>query len=737
MKTLPKVMLSLAAALIIAFGALAVWAAVISGGVALDESKLINARSDVEIYDGNNELVKEVSIVTRGAGAKIESVPLSVKNAFVAIEDKRFYKHGGIDFKRVISATLKNMKSGSFKEGASTITQQLIKNTHLTGEKTIKRKLQEMRLSRQVEKKYGKDEILEMYLNTIYFGHSCFGIADAAYFYFGKSVDELTLSEGATLAGLVKAPNSYSPFKNKEKCLGRRNLVLKQMQALGYITEDELKLALAEPLPEKENATSGSTYLEEAVAEAESILGKDGFYGGVKIYTYLDGATQEKLENLSDESDSDKAFIIEDNARRGITAFYSSAGNIKRLPGSVIKPLLVYAPALEEGLISPATLINDEPINYGGYSPKNFGGKYGGYISARKALAESVNVPAVKVLNSVGIKRACGYTKKMGLETEEKDMSLALALGGMSEGYTLRQLCSAYSTFARRGEYEHSAFIRKIEDMNGKTLYERKEDATRVFSEETTALINDMLRTAVKEGTAKKLSACPYEICAKTGTCESGGKNTDAYAISYTSRYSVGVWLGNASNEEITTTGGGLPCMINGIICEYLYKNSPPDDLEKCKNVVSVSLDKEEYVKNHNLVLADDNAPTKEKITEIFAKNNIPHVKSERFSSPAFTEEPNIEYKDNTVYIVLCQREYNTYCIKRVDELGREETYYTAGSFTDTAIEENKIYTYTVTPILNKKAGKPLTLPSVYTKNTAEENLDGDEKILNRDWWNE
>jgi len=738
MKILYKVLIVLAATILFIFGAATISYAVISGGVSLDKQKLTCVNSEVEIYDGEGELIKEVSLTNSGEGVKIEKLSPDTKNAFIAAEDKRFYKHDGIDLKRMLAATLKNIQSGKFKEGASTITQQLIKNTHLSGEKTIKRKLQEIKLSGQLEREYGKDEILEMYLNTIYFGHRCFGLANAAYFYFGKSAEELNLAECATLAALVKSPNNYSPFKNSDNCLRRRNFVLKQMLSEKYISNAEYEHALEEPLPKEESYSPYSSYVNEAIAEAENIIGKDSFYGGVKIYTYLDKGAQEFLEKADDKSNSDKSYIIEDNLSRGITAFYSTVGSsIKRLPGSVIKPLLVYAPAIEEGLISPATPINDEPINYGGYSPKNFGNKYGGYMSARKALSESVNVPAVKILNSVGLKKACSYTKKMGLETEEKDMSLALALGGMSKGYSLKQLTAAYSTFSREGYYGSASFIKKIEGKNGIEKYARKDVEQKVFSEETTALINDMLITAVKEGTAKKLKDFPFQLCAKTGTCDSSGKNTDAYTISYSSKNTVGVWLGNASNKEILTTGGGLPCMINGIICEYLYKYSQPSDFKKCQSIVEISLDKEEYIKNHNLILADDNSPAKEKLSEVFALKSAPHAKSDRFSSPSFAVEPTIEYKNGTVYIVLCQREYTAYCIKRVDELGNEDTFYSSSTFADNSLKKNKTYTYTVVPYLNKKAGKGITLPSISTKIAADEKARGDENILNRDWWNE
>jgi len=737
MKTFIKIIISAALAFAILISAAAITAVILSGGVSLDESKLLNASCGVEIYDDEGNLIKEVSLFTGGASAKIENIPEKTKNAFIAVEDKRFYSHGGLDYKRVLSAAYKNIKNRAFKEGASTITQQLIKNTHLSGEKTISRKLKEMRLSLAAEKRYSKDEILEMYLNSIYFGHSCFGIAEASRFYFDKDVSDLTVSESAVLSGIIKSPNNYSPLKNKEKCLSRRNFVLEEMFRQGYISENELAKAKEEELPAKSYEEECSSYAAEALSEAEALIGKSAFYGGIKIYTYLDRNLQSRVEALSECSDSDKTYMVGDNSTHGINAFYTTAtASLKRLPGSVIKPILVYAPAIEEGLISPATPINDEPINYGGYSPKNFGGKYLGYVSARKALAESVNIPAVKILNEVGIKKACSYAEKAGLNIGEEDMSLALALGGMSRGFTLNELAAAYSAFANGGMYEKFAFVKKVEKQNGQTIYKREINEKRAFSEESSALISDMLLTAVKEGTAKKLNGF-NNLCAKTGTCESGGKNTDAYTLSYTLDKTIGVWLGNADNGEIFTTGGGIPCAINGKICDYLYKNSSPKPLKKCGNVVLASLDKEEYDKNHSLVLADDNAPKKETVTEVFSKSFLPRVKSDRFSHPSFLETPTIEYKDNTVYIVLRQREYGTYCINRVDEAGNKRSYIVDSTFKDEGIESGKIYTYTVTPYLNKLSGKAIILPSVSTKEAADNVPRGEDPILNRDWWNE
>ncbi|HBW04966.1 MAG TPA: hypothetical protein DEF02_00005, partial [Clostridiales bacterium] len=363
----------------VAIGGFAIWANTQKPNVDL----LPTASATPVFFDSSgNELpyTEENYIAT-------EDIPDNLKNAFVALEDKRFYSHGGVDYIRLARAAWNNFRAHSFKEGASTISQQLIKNTHLSQEKTIKRKLLELKLTSELEARYTKDEILEKYLNSIYFGHSCFGVKSAAEFYFSKSPEDLSLADGALLAGIVKSPNNYSPFKNPAKCLSRRALVLEAMQKNGHISEAEKLEAENAPLPVQNAVSSAdSSYLARCYDELERLADENSLRlnGEIRIFTYLDPSLQKTLSDTcalrENDERSDIISAALDLASGGFVAYYSTCGDIARSPASLFKPLCAYAPAFEEGLLSPATPIDDSPVSFGGYSPKNYGGTYGGYL---------------------------------------------------------------------------------------------------------------------------------------------------------------------------------------------------------------------------------------------------------------------------------------------------------------------------------------------------------------------
>ncbi len=717
----------------------------VTKGVSLQEEKLLLNDKSVYVYDNNAQKVENVGVIFQKQTALNSELPAHLKQAFIDVEDKRFYFHKGFDLKRMAKATLNNVKSHSYKEGASTISQQLIKNTHLTQEKTLKRKLKEWKLTRQLEKRYTKDQIIETYLNNIYFGHSCFGIRSASEFYFGKSPNELSLADSAILAGLIKSPNNYSPFKNPQNCQKRKESVLNCMLKNQSISEEEKRIALQTPLPTQRQTTSNKGYLhfvfDELTALAES---QDFPVGGkIEIYTYLDQALQSNLEDiLSSYSDSDKSAMVLDNSTHGFKACVSTIGNTERLPGSIIKPLLVYAPAMEENILSPATPILDDKVNYSGYTPENYDGKYHGYVSARECVEKSLNVPAVKVLSSLGVKKGAQYLQKLNLPVQEEDLSLALALGGMKKGYTLKSLIEGYSVFPNYGEFQTGGFISKIK-LNGVTVYEKQEKKTRVFSSETSYLMTDILKSTAKQGTAKKLRNFPFDISAKTGTVGTKNGNTDAYALSYTAKDSVGVWIGNHDNRKIQSTGGGIPCNLLARINEYLYEGYQRENLsippfEKPSNIATVQLDKTSYYDTHIMRIADDNAPIHYKITELFKKDNIPTSVDTSFTKPTIPM-PTISFKGGIVSITLdkCTPDFYEYKIEKYNYVTRN-TYATHSTFSydkktktfkDFGIEPNTQYVYTITPVYKNTQGNTLVLPivSTYSTNTQKENID--------DWW--
>ena len=685
----------------------------VTAGVRLQPEKLNDNVKNVSVYDARGQ---EVNLPTLKKCASFQSLPDYVPGAFVAVEDKRFYTHHGFDYRRIGKAVLKNISSLSFREGASTISQQLIKNTHLSVEKTVKRKLKEMKLTRALEKKYSKEEILSLYLNSIYFGHSAFGIEEAASFYFAKTAQALTPAESATLAALVQSPNRYSPFRDSEKCLKRRNFVLSLMRDQGYITGEQYARAVEEPLPlsPNEEAGSGGSYLALVFEEFANLFpAEKPDNTSLKIYTFYEPALQKTMEGY--EAETDYSACIIDNLSHGVKAYHSSAGRIKRLPASLMKPLLVYAPAIEENLICPATPVLDEKTDFNGYCPKNFTDTYEGYVSARYALSHSVNVPAVKILNALGLDKGTQYLKRMGLGVSEEDKSLALALGGMSEGYELPDLAAAYSLFPATGNYSPARAISKITSSSGKTLYEFKPTLTRVFSEDTACLVNDMLKTAVQEGTAKKLRSLDFEIAAKTGTGANDKGNIDAYTISYTSEDTVAVWMGMRDNSPIQTTGGALPASLALTLNRTLYSHRKPANFLTSENVVKVAFDKEEYESNHRILTADPSAPPITTLTELFRASFVPNEASTRFTCPTI-QKPTISVKNGSVLIVLCQTEYYDYIVKRKNN-GKTVIIYEGkyrSTIADNSVVAGEVYEYFVIPVYQGKEGEAVALPSVH-----------------------
>ena len=632
----------------------------------------LNAQNvKIEIYDKNSKLINdENSFETKHV--KLYEMPPHTYEAFISIEDKKFYTHKGINPKRIVGATLKNIKTLSFKEGASTISQQLIKNTHLSSEKTINRKMKEIILTKKMEKILSKDEILEDYLNVIYFGNNCYGVSAAAKYYFSKECKDITLPESATLAGMIKAPNKYSPISNPEVCLKRRNLVLKEMFKDKKISEIEYEKAKETPLGLKINAKTSSklnTYGEMVIDEAQKILhlpAKQISLAKYKIYTYQNPNEQQRLLeslNSTDFLGNDYAGIVIDSKLHGITAFYGNSTykilEAKRSPGSCLKPILIYAPALNEDIISPETQILDEKLKIGEYSPENVGGKYHGYISAKEALSKSINIPAVKVLSYVGIDKAKCYAKKMGISFDKDDTSYSLALGGMTYGINLKDLTNAYSTFASEGKFCKSNFISQITNSNGDIIYRHIPHEKEVLRKDATYLLTDMLKETAKTGTSKKLSDLDIDIASKTGTVGINGSklNLDAWNISYTPSKVCGVWTGNLDNKPISIAGGNQPTEV----VKKFFSNFKNEEFAKPNEIVFREIDTIELEENHRLTLANSDTPERFKKVCMFSVFNLP-AESQNFS---ILPQPKIKAVkiDGKNYILLNAKRYLIYSL--------------------------------------------------------------------------
>lgn len=670
---------------------------VVTHGISLDTEKLKlqNSSQTLCVYDSNGNKIKP----SKSEYINLSKLSKNTKNAFLCAEDKRFYKHSGLDLIRIGGAIASNIKSKSFSEGASTISQQLVKNTQLSNEKTINRKLKEIKLTKNLEKQYTKDEIFELYLNNIYFGNGCYGIENASWHYFSKTASNLSLSESALLAGVINAPTYYDIESNQERAIKRRNLILSLMKKHKKITEEEYNESISEKINLKISDISGNNNLfKNILSEACEILKtteSNLISSNYKIHTSINQSLSDDIKKISNsyKSESEKATIVIDNKSHLIKSITGSSKilNSEWQPGSTIKPILVYAPAIEKNIISPATKILDNKINIGGYSPDNSDKTFHGYISAKTALSKSYNVPAVKILNEVGLSDAKNFAKKFGIEFTESDNHLALALGGFEKGINPKTLCDAYSAFARNGKFSKSYYIKQI-TKNGKTIFESNPTETAIMSDSTAFMINDMLLECAKTGTAKKLNSLPFSVCSKTGTVgkPNSKKNQLAYNIAYTPEHTI-LTIIQGTNLPETINGATHPTMINKEVLSLLYKSTSPTKFIPPNSVKLVSLDEESYSKNK---LKKSNIDSE--LKEYFNTSNLPNEDPEEFKIKVINSpktKPVICFTINKNYDFSIIRTH-----KKEEEIifSSSENNENFISFTDKTAKSSKIYTYKV-----------------------------------------
>lgn len=608
---------------------------IITSSSKLDEEKLITSNSNITFLDDLNEEIEVSAIKNNVNFISLDKLNTHTINAFISIEDKRFFEHNGFDFKRIIASLINNIKTASFKEGGSTISQQLIKNTHLNSEKTLKRKFKEFRITYQLEKKYSKEEILQAYLNTIYFGKGAYGINNASMVYFNKTADKLTLNESCVLASIIKAPKIYSPFNNMENAFNRKNLVLKLMFENNYITKEEYLKAKNEEieLNNKNTIFYSSDYIKAVQNELENIfvLNPYKLKGNVKVYTYLDNNLQKQLSEINVENceNYNKSQIVINSKKGGIIAYFGSNSNLKRTPASCVKPWLIYAPMINDNKLLESSIISDSPIDINGYKPQNYLNKYYGKVDVKTALSKSLNVPAVKLLNAYGLKNANKYAKKLAPNFVCKD--LTSALGNCESGLTLKELCDAYSPFNNDGNFKKSSFIKRIE-VNGKVVYQNKNEESSVFSKETSFIINDILKETVKTGTLKKLKDFNFDLCGKTGTNGNSNGNTDAYSICYTSEHTIGSWIGEGDTLlPNSVSGGTYPAIYVNEILKNLYNNHLPENFKKPQNVIELNIDIDELYNNEKAYVSNNDNNYK---TYFYISGTEPKIRLENSKTP-------------------------------------------------------------------------------------------------------
>ncbi|MDV2686292.1 PBP1A family penicillin-binding protein [Alkalihalophilus lindianensis] len=549
----------------------------LAGNFAIDNEKLV-MNTTTSLVDENGELLTKLYIENREL-VSIDDIPDHVEEAFVAIEDARFYEHQGVDFRAIGRAIYRDILAGAKVEGGSTITQQLAKNVFLSNEKTWLRKTKEVMIAMNLERKYSKEELLEMYLNRIYFGHGAYGVQAASKLYFNKPVNELSVDEGALLAGLPKAPNSYSPISNPDRSKQRRDVVLTVMERRGYISAEEAVRYKGRTIAVDHNKITENdaylTYIDmvlDEAAETYQLTNEEVLSGGYRIVVpmsqTLQQSTYDRIRNddyfPDGNEEAEAAAVFMDVKTGGILAVQGGREYVrrglnrvesKRQPGSAFKPLAVFAPALEEGQYGPYSMLRDEALTYGGdYTPRNSNGEYSGQVTMYDAITHSTNAPAVWLLNELGVKKSTSFLEQLGMKVPDKGLSIAL--GGLEEGVTPFEMMKAYRAFANQGKMIEPHFISAIYDRNGELIGRANEEETEVVSEQTAWYMTRMLESVVKEGTAKS-GTVDTPLAGKTGTTSFPGVEggtMDAWFVGYTPSVVGSVWMG----YDLTTTDNYL-----------------------------------------------------------------------------------------------------------------------------------------------------------------------------------
>ena len=532
------------------------------------------------IYSLDGEVIKTFTVF-RFEKVSIDDIPADLKNAVISTEDKNFYRHRGFDTFGLVRSIFANIKAGSLKQGASTITQQLARILFLSNERTFDRKIKELIIAHRIEKTISKNEILELYLNSVYLGSGTYGVLSASKTYFDKELDELTLAETALIAGLPQAPSVYSPFQNPDAAINRRNQVLKRMYKTGCITKEQYEAAKKEELhlskkPRLYSFNKAPYFIDFVLNELERL----GFeeqeisQGGLKIYTTLDLKSQEAAQNAI-VNDLNAYGLKSNNTQMALFSFSPTTGRIYayvggknyeqsqydrivnaiRPPGSAFKPF-VYTVALQQG-IGVDDIIDDSPISFKNWSPRNYGSKYRGKMPLWKALAISSNVAAVRLIQKTGTDAVITTAREMGITTPLQN-DLTISLG--SNGVKLYDMVVAYGAFANGGFRVKPYAVERVENSRGVVIYENPgPKIVKVISFDTAAGMTYMLRKVVEVGTGR-VANIAKAVAGKTGTTDD---YHDAWFMGYTPDIVTGVWLGNDNNTKLPgITGGGLPAKV-------------------------------------------------------------------------------------------------------------------------------------------------------------------------------
>ncbi len=560
-------------------------------------------------YDSKGEVLSVLKGEKDVYYIDIDDIPIYIKQAIVSTEDKRFYKHKGIDYRGIIRAVVAMIQNGEVTQGGSTITQQLARTVFLSNEKTWERKVEEMYIAVALENKYSKEDILEFYLNNVYFANGYYGIEAAAEGYFGVDVNHLSLGQMVYLCAIPNNPTMYDPLKHPDKTTERKNRILKTMLDGKVISESSYKTAKAENIEVREKETIKNNYVETFIhyCATRALMESDGFQfqtvfdsddekksyekayaqkyeecnaklftGGYRIYTSLDMEAQNKLQetldaelSVFDEKNEEGIYELQgaavciDNTTGMVRAIVGGrsqeiegytlnrAFQSFRQPGSAIKPLLVYTPALEKGYTAD-TIVVDEPIAGG---PVNGDGVYAGSMTLRQAVATSKNTVAWKILEELTPEYGITFLQALGFsKLDKKDVRLAAAVGGFTNGVSPLEMAKGYATLANDGGARTPTCVVKITNAQGEEIYKADQSATVIYKANACRQMTDMLQTVISSGTGKGYSLGSMPSAGKTGTTND---NKDGWFVGYTPYYTTSVWVGYDIPKEVKGLGGG------------------------------------------------------------------------------------------------------------------------------------------------------------------------------------
>ncbi|MCA0970382.1 PBP1A family penicillin-binding protein [Halobacillus litoralis] len=642
--------------IIMVLGGGGLFAYYVSSAPDLDESQLSDPYSS-KVYDMNDELIADLAGEENRTKVTYEEIPQIMKDAVIATEDSRFYNHIGIDFQRIAAAVWANVTQGFGAEGASTITQQVVKRSFLSPDKTLERKVQEQYLAIKLDQQFTKEQILEMYLNKIYYGARAYGVAEAADTYFGKEdLNELTLPEAALLAGLPQRPSGYNPFENPEAAQSRMETVLSLMVQHGKITQEEADQAsqtkvqdMLVPSDSREQ-TPYDAFIDAVRDEVRQKMdGADLYKDGLKIYTTLDPNAQESVQRMlssegpiswPDES-LQAGVAVTDTQTGAVRAIgggrnyqgdnFNYATQLERQAGSTFKPIMAYGPAIEHQRISTYHQILDEPYEINGKDINNFDNQYRGWVSARYALSRSLNIPAMKTMQEVGPDRAKAFAEGLGINFTNDRVLPVDAIGGGDTNVTPLQMSAAYAAFGNEGVYNEPYTVRKIE-VPGQETIDTKPEPKAAMSKYTAFMVSNMLQTTMTEGSGRRADVPNLPEAGKTGTTnrptDAGDIAPDSWFNGYTTNYSISVWSGYQNiNEGLSSAAKDVPKQIFKPLMAELSSGKETADFTKPSTVTWLDIEEG----SRPAKLPSQFTPESRIVTELFHVDNQPSKVSEAY----------------------------------------------------------------------------------------------------------